>query len=435
MSLNCTFCNKVCKNKTGLSIHISKCQTVVNKCIYCNKDFGKNLKRHMEDKCCKGYLEYIEKLLKMKTQENENINKNKEEILLETEKLKQKILDLNNNIEKNKELSNDKIINLKNDIKNQQEKIHILEIALDVNKTLANKVGNNTYNNSLNQVNTINNTINLPALTDEIIGNKINNILVDHTLNNLNVYCKKLSLETFAYLSDASRNNLVFNNGKRDIKDKEGEILSTKIASHPNTKKKKEEIELFLNEQKKYAKYEDKYFNDNLVKIEELNKNLDNVKLLKEEIPSVLKNKDYLIENKECKFMLNNFMNNLIMLFQKYPAEILFQGSPVELITTSKYIKDRFKLIVIDDNDKDYILTEHELLIIMINIYNSLSFTKPMTENEIKAFIKIFNITEEYFETYFNNFQRNIKWLSELKQDNKESLERIKELLDDIKNY
>ena len=60
--MNCNICDKIFKNKAGLSSHLRSCDIFNKKCQYCNKDFynSSNLKKHLEDKSCKGYLLYIE---------------------------------------------------------------------------------------------------------------------------------------------------------------------------------------------------------------------------------------------------------------------------------------------------------------------------------------------------------------------------------------
>ena len=106
-------------------------------------------------------------------------------------------------------------------------------------------------------------------------------------------------------------------------------------------------------------------------------------------------------------------------LIEKYPGQFYF-SSIVELIGTNKYFKDRYnKNIIKDDIGNDYILTEKDLLIIMMKAYeNIISFRKPMTEYEINDFINYFHIEKDNrTEINFESLQRNIKWLSELKED------------------
>ncbi len=52
---NCNLCNKICKNKSGLTKHILKCEETSQKnCDYCKKEFKSiySLKRHIEDNRC-----------------------------------------------------------------------------------------------------------------------------------------------------------------------------------------------------------------------------------------------------------------------------------------------------------------------------------------------------------------------------------------------
>ena len=55
-------------------------------------------------------------------------------------------------------------------------------------------------------------------------------------------YCKQLvkkGVEDFAYTTDQSRKNLIFNVDGKEFKDKKANYLSEQIASHPNSQNKK----------------------------------------------------------------------------------------------------------------------------------------------------------------------------------------------------
>ena len=56
-----------------------------------------------------------------------------------------------------------------------------------------------------------------------------------------------------------------------------------------------------------------------------------------------------------------------------------------------------------------------------------------MTEFEINDFISYFHIEKDNrTEINFESLQRNVKWLSEIKEDDKASLQKMKEILEDI---
>lgn len=134
----CNFCNITLKNKAGLSIHIKYCKNnpnniIVNNkiCKYCNKEFANvaNLKNHLDETNCIGYIKYIEKELEKYKNDIEINNKNHELIKTKYEKDIEKYINENNILRTNyieKKLESD---NYKKESKYYEKESKYYEIA------------------------------------------------------------------------------------------------------------------------------------------------------------------------------------------------------------------------------------------------------------------------------------------------------------------
>lgn len=117
--LSCSKCNKICKNKGGLTKHENVCQEENRKiCPYCKYEFNtvQNCKRHLEDNNCLEYKKILEKQKDDKIKELEN------EIIEKDNKLKTKVTNYTQTIKK-----------LETDIRNYQlssndDKLELLKI-------------------------------------------------------------------------------------------------------------------------------------------------------------------------------------------------------------------------------------------------------------------------------------------------------------------
>jgi hypothetical protein len=118
---SCSKCNKICKNKGGLTKHENVCQEE-NKnrriCPYCKREFNtvQNCKRHLEENYCLEYKKILEKQKDDKIKELEN------EIIEKDNKLKTKVTNYTQTIKK-----------LETDIRNYQlssndDKLELLKI-------------------------------------------------------------------------------------------------------------------------------------------------------------------------------------------------------------------------------------------------------------------------------------------------------------------
>lgn len=419
----CNICNKSFKNNAGLSSHLRSCEKLNKKCLYCNKEFANAtiVKKHLQEKNCKGYLLYIEEQLKIY---NEDKIKIQEENLTKIKEIENSFaLKLKQKDEKIKELETkvlnfhkDKIELLSNQINSQNK------IVTDMNKNisvLSNKVGitNNISNNQI---------FILPVLSDNIIEKSIDSILVNDKLNSFKYVCKQISkdLNPYAYLTDKSRKTIVYNNGdNEEFKDTEGELLCEKIANNPKTEIKKNEIINYVNENlKKSTINEPNSVLENLNKIRDVANKMTDKDALKGELPRLFKHKNQL-QNTNYVFKFNKLLDKLVEDFKQYPEDYLF----VDIIRTIKnnVLIGENKMIVKNDED--------ELVQLCIkDLYNLLNYLKEnfilnMSDYMFESFKKEFKISNRELPI-FQKFQSNFKIFFELQEESEFLNKMINEL-------
>ena len=462
--MNCNFCNNSFKSKAGLTIHIKHCKEnpngINNKvCKYCNKEFSNitNLNFHLEEKHCPEYTKHIEKELEKykndieinnknheletnltKTTYEKKLEKYKNENEVNNKKYEKENKNLQDTIkeleQKNKQLEkdlNDKLERLE-EYKMETAKYEAKEqTILTINKNLSAKVGNT--NNISNNNYTNNNNIVLPTLTTEKLGQIIDavNIYELKNFENFGQQISTLGIDQFACTVDKSRNLLILNMNGQNIKDK-GFMLSEQIATHPSTLIKKDEIKNHAKQQRIELEYEelsDEKVNSlkSLKEYSEIAEKITNPDAIQKVIPKYLKHKDQINQ-----FTLMQYLNNIISNVNKNSSTLLF-GRTSELFF-NKYLKDYSKLIVLDDNNKEHRLRAKDIVYILQQIAEQcLTFTKPMSEGEIKAFDQIFKLEIDKNETNrinMESLQKKILAFTTISEDS----EIINIILEDIED-
>jgi hypothetical protein len=426
--LVCDNCGKECVNKCGLTIHKRACKhTTEFKCKYCDKIYysSYNLKKHIDDVICDNHKQEINRnIINMKS-EIEAKNKQIQEL---EQKYKIEIEAKNNKI---KELE---IIN--NELKNSLDKTDkINEHILVTNKTLANKVGVTNNNHSTNH----HVTYNLPVLTHDIIGDCIKPIQFTNNNNEIDTYCAQINsngLNQYVYKTDKNRNHLVYNLDGTEVRDEQGIQICEKIAAHPQTKIKKNELlriqkEIECNIQDgDLDPYELEVKCKQLGDIKIFAEQIDKSKSLKKSITKTL-----IHANQSNDFILTQFTKELELQVKNKPFDFLF-SSPVSYIARNSRMTDHTNLIVKDDRDKPHKLTEKDIRYILNELYrNSISFDSSMNDEEVLAFMKMCKERESIREIYMSAFQYNINRYSRMTENTSEINSFLSEMLESISMF
>lgn len=388
---NCTNCDKICKTKAGLTKHLKVCSTSShnNICEYCEENFSNSytLKRHIEEKRCSKYISNLE------TKYNE--------IKLQLEICETKL--------KEKEEYIKKIESNSEDWKKQAFNV------TENNTTLSHKVGNRIINNH-----TTNNNILLPCLNNNQLGKYIKGVRVDK-LTSVTNYCYQLTsdnkLENDAYVTNMRNRTLIYNDNGSEFQDVGCKQLSKNIADHPETKTKQVELKGHIQMLENQNNYDNSESTKVIIKqMKEVCNVMDKAEVLEKEIPKHLQS-----INSVSKFVLNNYLNKIVKDVKKDAYSLLFCNS-IDILL-SNHMKNKEKLIVLDDNGKEHILSKKDIIYIINHLYTEcISLKAPLFDYEIRALQEIKeqvieNPNLNLFETSLENLQNNLKIFSNINEE------------------
>lgn len=429
----CDTCGKECSNKAGLSLHLKKCLKIKEfKCIHCNSIFKSNynLKVHLENKSCSEHKKVLE------LEEQTKVNNLKEQILLENEennKLKQQIKEYENKIEQQTLC----IVKLNQEIEKKDQEIQnkdqMAKQMINMNKDLIQKVGNKIINNTNNSI-----VYNLPVLTDEKISEIISPIVFDNKTTNSSEYCKQLSdggLNKYIFKTDRNRGHVIYNFEGKEIRDDKGKEVCKRIAENPMTEVKIQELKQIRNQLSIQLQY------DNLTE-EEASEVRDKLHALDKlgieinkpaQLQKITNNLSHY--NSSHEFYLHNYLSELETQIKKNPYSFLFEGPEIYLIQ-NKYTINHNKLLVKDDKGKEYKLTIEDLRYIIHYLYqNTISFNKPITNEEINAIKTIFTYSKTSQEDVIYFLQKNLSRYHHINEDKDDTNIALQDMLSYISEY
>jgi hypothetical protein len=451
----CSNCNKVCKNKGGLTKHKNVCKEENRKiCPYCKYEFNtvQNCKRHLEDNNCLEYKKILDEEKNSKIKEYEN----------EIKKL-EKQLSIKNNIINELEIKQEKD---HVEFKNEKEKLLIkidlitehkdelikqierIEPTIETNKILAGKVGNK-YINSNNNNNSNNGTNNL-FFDVQAIGQMIEKIELTNDTDLIKI--GKLFADTVhnisgAYISDQNRKTITYNDkNKNEVKDQQGKLMSKVWITEEKTVSKLNEWGEIIEQNKEQSINEKN--DDEIIKYVNMSKDQKEIfkdpMKLQHEINKHLPNK-----YEKQLFHLSNLYESIKEVIFKSPNILLFNiRSFFYLITNNSYnFVDHKKYInYVKNNNEEYIkLNSADLIFIIKHLFNEIIIENSQLLNQhlykaIKLELNMIkhnnkrNKNEELMENINSRFEElnnNIKWLSsDIKQDD----EKITTFIDDLYN-
>jgi hypothetical protein len=421
---SCYKCNKVCASQSGLTLHLKKCISEETlQCLYCNNIFKTKyiLNKHIQNKSCQEHRQ-----IALIEEEKENI-KIKEHFLLcqeENIKLKQLVKDYEKKI-------NEQEINItklnENIIKSEQ----MTQQILNANKDLIQKVGNKIITkNSI--------VYNLPVLTDEKISEIISPIVFDNKTTNSSEYCKQLSdggLNKYIFKTDRNRGHVIYNFEGKEIRDDKGKEVCKRIAENPMTEVKIQELKQIRNQLSIQLQY------DNLTE-EEASEVRDKLHALDKlgieinkpaQLQKITNNLSHY--NSSHEFYLHNYLSELETQIKKNPYSFLFEGPEIYLIQ-NKYTINHNKLLVKDDKGKEYKLTIEDLRYIIHYLYqNTISFNKPITNEEINAIKTIFTYSKTSQEDVIYFLQKNLSRYHHINEDKDDTNIALQDMLSYISEY
>lgn len=470
----CSNCDKVCKNKGGLTKHKNVCENAnqeENKkiCPYCKYKFNtvQNCKRHLEDNYCLEYKKILdeEKNNKIKHLENkqEEYENEYKKMAQEIKKLEKQLTDKNNIINE-LEIKQEKVCD---EFKNEKEKLLIkielisdhkdelikqierIEPTIETNKILAGKVGNKYINNNSNN-NNCNNASNNLFFDVQAIGQMIEKIELTNDTDLIKI--GKLFADTVhnisgAYISDQNRKTITYNDkNKNEVKDQQGKLMSKVWITEEKTVSKLNEWGEIIEQNKEQSINEKN--DDEIIKYVNMSKDQKEIfkdpMKLQHEINKHLPNK-----YEKQLFHLSNLYESIKEVIFKSPNILLFNiRSFFYLFTNNSYnFVDHKKYInYVKNNNEEYIkLNSADLIFIIKHLFNEIIIENSQLLNQylykaIKLELNMIkhnnrkNTNEEMMEninTRFEELNNNIKWLSsDIKQDD----EKITVFIDDLYN-
>jgi hypothetical protein len=414
--LSCHKCNKMCKSKAGLTLHIKSCFKDEEKiCKHCDKEFSSlyNLRRHQEDKSCPYYITIIEKQIEELKLELANAIVSKKESNIEANRLDRLY---NEALNKNETLEK---INQKLE-KDLDEQKNTNRMVLEMSK----KIGNtNNYVQNNNRI--TNNQINLnslPALDNKTLNNVIKESIPSRiSTNPIYDYGKKLSnnFKKYAFLNDAARGTIVWNDGNKIQKDPNGKMISKKICSNKETVK-------FLNsiteEQKRLESLND-LESSNTIAFNKVKWLKDKESTMSDMLRQSLPSKEQYF--KEPDYVMSNYDNALNKQIAENPAGFLF-GAAEDLAEFVKTITFKNGRVFEGDDTEDHTLTAEKIHQFLKKAYNSFgTLTTSLSEIEAKAMIES-GIDHDHVE----NYNHNIMWFN-----NQMSKEEISTFAEEILSH
>ena len=434
--LKCTNCEKECKNKAGLTIHMNKCKKIENICEFCKHTFATiySLKRHLEETKCnkqelieeeketylslqnkiKQYEEQINNLNndcnnKIKRYEDkiEILNVKNMDLMNENKLLSQKFTEETIKLEKDKELLNNHLSKLNHNLSNISES----------NKVLSNKVGKNITNNNINSNN--NNQVFQLQFNKEIAGDIMDDLHLTGkvTVKELGkLISEELAKRSGVYISDIKRKTLTYvNEHDKEIKDEKGKNMA-------EIWNKEERCINKINEWNQATKDELKH-TFNTYEIEELKQiQTDQAKIKENSMVLQEQINEHLPTKYNKKFHLSNWYNQLKSLIIKYPSYLLININDFSdfLIQQKLVHPDNFR--VLDDNKKLDKLKADELIYLFktlneeLNLVNSYDFVLKLLNSEMKRLYYSSKIDKcdynNIVDRITEKIENTLKWLS-----------------------